>query len=273
VIDRLQVEAANGRRADPKNFVPVMSLQGEHLTAGGNPEAAVELLESAAVWSEGQGRVSRTERSLLIERLGQAYLEAGRFDEASERFQAIRSDVESQFGPESEAMALAQIDIARLQDRQGHSDAAEDTWRWAIDIQAQKAPTSTQLARMRHEFALFLLRQGRDLEAAEQASSAAAVVAKRRSQVRLYATCLYTVATASALTQDDERAEESMRAAITALEQTGSSGRSLRIEIMRAYVRFLRERGRNDEADAGDAWLAAELGEVAPAATDEPPAD
>jgi hypothetical protein len=126
---------------------------------------------------------------------------------------------------------------------------------------------------MRHEFALFLLRQGRDLEAAEQASSAAVVVAKRRSQVRLYATCLYTVATASALAQDDERAEESMRHAITALEQTGSSSRSLRIEILRAYIRFLNERGRKDHADAVGARLAAELGEVAPAAADEPAAD
>ena len=188
--------------------------------------------------------MSRVRGSILLRR--------GRFDEAADAFRTA-SELFDEIGAASDAGRTQQLEgVAVWQG--GDPDRAERILREAVR-QLLSLEERAKVIEAQRTLAEIVLAKGHVEEAERWALSAVETVGMQdmmsRSNVRM------VLGLVRAAQGRDEEAELLLREAIDALAETDY--RNVEPEPLAAYARFLRERGRDDEADAIESRLDALL--------------
>ncbi len=211
---------------------------------------AEEILKSAASLAEASGSLSALAWSSRVR--GSLLLRRGRFDEAAGAFRTASAFFD-EIGAASDAGRTQQLEgVAVWQG--GDADRAEQILREAVR-QLLSLEERAKVVEAQRTLAEIVLAKGHVEEAERWALSAVETVGMQdimsRSNVRM------VLGLVRAAQGRDEEAELLLREAVDALAETDF--RNVEPEPLAAYARFLRERGRDDEADAIEARLDALL--------------
>lgn len=250
LIERVVLNADNGRLADFGSAAPVMARQAMYRARRGNPDGAIELYETSLTLY-GVTDPSQIATRLDIESLlGNTYLSIGRFDDAERLLQSVLRGVRSLAGPESLAASLAQIDVARLDDATGDFDGAESGYRAALAIQQKQVPGSLELAKTQSKIAWFYLEHGRNEEAAQHAAAAVASFDDRNVTGAPLIAVLDTLATAEARLGRNDLAEADYSRALALYDESDAQTRTSLVELLDHFAEFERSRGRGPNAES-----------------------
>ena len=211
---------------------------------------AEEVLAAAVKLADSSGSLSASAWASRIR--GSILLRRGRFDEAADAFHTARV-LFDEIGAASDAGRTQQLEgVAVWQG--GDADRAEQILREAVR-QLLSLEERAKVIEAQRTLAEIVLAKGHVEEAERWALSAVETVGMQdimsRSNVRM------VLGLVRAAQGRDEEAELLLREAIDALAETDF--RNVEPEPLAAYVRFLRERDRDDEADVVERRLDALL--------------
>jgi class 3 adenylate cyclase/tetratricopeptide (TPR) repeat protein len=245
--EALQIAREAGR-ADLESLA-LTELAAAHL-ARLELRKAEEVLVAGEALAESSGSLSAAAWAARIR--GSILLRRGRFDEAATAFGAARELFE-EIGAASDAGRTQQLEgVAVWQG--GDGDRAEQIVREAVRVLLSLEERAKVIEAQR-TLAEIVLAKGHVEEAERWALSAVDTVGMQdmmsRANVRM------VLGLVRAAQGRDEEAELLLREAIDALSE--SDYRNVEPEPLAAYARFLRERGRDDEADVIEARLEALL--------------
>jgi class 3 adenylate cyclase/tetratricopeptide (TPR) repeat protein len=202
---------------------------------------AEELLAEASALADSSGSLSAAAWGARIR--GSILLRRGKFDEAAQEFKSARA-LFDEIGAASDAGRTQQLEgVAVWQG--GDPDRAEQIVREAVR-QLLSLEERAKVIEAQRTLAELVLAKGHVEEAERWALSALETVGMQdmmsRANVRM------VLGLVRAAQGRDEEAELLLREAIDSLSETDY--RNVEPEPLAAYARFLRERGRNDEATA-----------------------
>ena len=211
---------------------------------------AEEVLEASVALAESSGSLSASAWAARIR--GSIFLRRGQFEEAAAAFRAAR-ELFDEIGAASDAGRTQQLEgVAVWQG--GDPDRAEQIVREAVRLLLSLEERARVIEAQR-TLAEIVLAKGHVEEAERWALTAVETVGMQdmmsRSNVRM------VLGQVRAAQGRDEEAELLLREAIDGLAETDY--RNVEPEPLAAYARFLRERGRDDEAEAIDDRLDAML--------------
>ncbi|HKY23950.1 MAG TPA: AAA family ATPase [Gaiella sp.] len=211
---------------------------------------AEEVLEASVALAESSGSLSASAWAARIR--GSIFLRRGQFEEAAAAFRAAR-ELFDEIGAASDAGRTQQLEgVAVWQG--GDPDRAEQIVREAVRLLLSLEERARVIEAQR-TLAEIVLAKGHVEEAERWALTAVETVGMQdmmsRSNVRM------VLGQVRAAQGRDEEAELLLREAIDGLAETDY--RNVEPEPLAAYARFLRERGRDEEAEAIDDRLDAML--------------
>ncbi|HET9938376.1 MAG TPA: AAA family ATPase [Gaiella sp.] len=201
---------------------------------------AEEILSSAVALADSSGSLSASAWASRIR--GSLLLRRGRFDEAADAFRTA-SALFDEIGAASDAGRTQQLEGVAVW-QSGDADRAEQILREAVR-QLLALEERAKVIEAQRTLAEIVLAKGHVEEAERWALSAVETVGMQdmmsRSNVRM------VLGLVRAAQGRDEEAELLLREAIDALAETDF--RNVEPEPLAAYARFLRDRGRDDEAE------------------------
>jgi tetratricopeptide (TPR) repeat protein len=254
--------AEAGRLADFGAAAPVMARQADHHVRHGDSDRAITLYETTLTLYGVDDPGQIAERIEIESLLGNLYLATGRPDEAEPLLRAVLRSVQSRSGPQSLPASFALVGVARLDEALGDMAQAEADYQRALAIQQEKVPGSLELASTEGQFAWFLLEQGRNQDAATQATAALSIFDERQVTGARLIAILDTLATAEARLGRNEIAEADFARALAAYDEADAPTRARLVELLDHYADFERSRGRGPKADALSARAARERSET-----------
>ncbi len=269
LIDQVVRQAERGRLAAFESAAPVLTAQAEHHLALGDPQTAITLYETGLTLYGVHDPALVLTRLDMQSRLGRAYLDAGRPDEAAPHLLSVLTATQSRFGPESLHAARVRIDVAAMREAQGDFTAAERDYLLALTIQERENGGSLEHAVDENRLAWLYLEHDRIPEAERHANASVELLTKLGVSGPNMVASLDTLATAETRRGKVEQAGAHFAQALALYDELDDIYRGELVVLLDHYAELARSVG--DAARAED--LAARARRDRKALSPNPPTD